>query len=89
MQTVTSPEEEGGEHASNASNEDDLRHNDFNDRCGLNDHIHHDLNDVFDEDPPHNHVNDVNDDINLLEYAIPPALSVQGLPLHPTPPRPC
>ena len=39
---MTSPEEEGGWHASNASNEDDLRHNDFND------HLYHDgLNDDF------------------------------------------
>ena len=42
MQTVTSPEEEGGWHASNASNENDLRHDDFNeDLCheGLNDDL--------------------------------------------------
>ena len=39
---MTSPEEEGGWHASNASNEDDLRHDDFND------HLYHDgLNDDF------------------------------------------
>ena len=49
MQTVTSPEEEGGWHASNASNEDDLRHNDFNEDL---------RHDDFNEDLCHEGLND-------------------------------
>ena len=54
MQTVTSTEEEGGWHASNASNEDHPLNDDFND-----DPLHNHFNDIL--------IDDLNDDQDVSD----------------------